>query len=189
MGQPYVGEIILVAFNFAPAGWAFCQGQLLPISQNDTLFQLIGTTYGGDGQTNFALPDLRGRVPIGPGQGIGLQNYNFAEPGGEESETLTLQQLASHGHAINSTAVTAAAKCRTTAGNLRTPVGAVPAVEAAGVTMPYSDAAPDAVMYADPVNVSGSTAAAGSAGPHDNRQPYLALNYCIALSGIFPSPF
>src|SRR2546422_4925323 len=98
MAQPYVGEIRMFAGNFAPAGWMFCEGQLLPISENETLFQLIGTTYGGDGQSTFALPDLRGRVPLHMGQGSGLSNRQLAENGGTESVTLTTQQLAGHTH-------------------------------------------------------------------------------------------
>ena len=189
MGTPYVGEIILVGFNFAPVGWALCQGQLLPIAGNDTLFNLIGTTYGGDGQTTFALPDLRGRIPLGQGQGPGLQNYVIGEVGGSETVALTVNQIPSHTHTINSSGLTATAKCRTGApANQRTPVANVHAGEAAGVTMPYSSAAPDALMNADPVTISGNTAPTGASGGHENRQPYLTMNYCISLLGVFPSP-
>ena len=164
-------------------------GSSLPIAGNDTLFNLIGTTYGGDGVTTFALPDLRGRVPIAQGQGPSLQNYIIGQTGGSETVTLTVNQIPSHTHAVDTSGVTGALKCRTgtPAANQRTPVGNVHAVEAAGVTMPYSSAAPDAVMNADPLVVSGNTAAAGATGGHENLQPYLAMNYCISLFGIFPS--
>jgi microcystin-dependent protein len=189
MGTPYVGEIILVGFTFAPVGWALCDGHLLPIAQNDTLFQLIGTTYGGDGQTTFAVPDLRGRIPIGQGQGPSLQNYIIGQVAGSEAVTLTVNQIPNHTHTVNSSGLTATAKCRTgtPVANQRTPVGNVHAVEAAGVTMPYSSAAPDAVMNADPVTISGNTAATGTSTAHDNRQPFLTMNYCISLFGVFPS--
>jgi microcystin-dependent protein len=189
MSDPYVGEIILVGFNFAPVGWAFCNGQLLPIAEYEALFALIGTTYGGDGEETFALPDLRGRIPTGGGQGPGLQNYILGEAGGTEAITLTLQQLATHTHAVDPSSFTATAKCKNGPGNERTPVGNVHAVEAAGVTMPFSSAAPDATMNANPVAVSGpvTVAAVGGSQPHDNLQPFLAMNFCISLFGFFPS--
>jgi microcystin-dependent protein len=134
---PYVGEIILVGFNFAPTGWAFCNGQLLPIAENETLFQLIGTTYGGDGQTTFALPDLRGRVPIHQGQGPGLQGYFIGETGGSETVTLVTAQMAPHGHAVDINSLTGTLRCRNGAANQLTPVGNVPAIEA---DAPFTDA-------------------------------------------------
>lgn len=181
----YVGEIILVGFNFAPAGWAFCDGSLLPISENETLFQLIGTTYGGDGESTFALPDLRGRIPLGTGQGPALQNYTLAQTGGSETITLTVTQLPSHAHPIDTSALTASLKCRNGAGNQRTPVGNVHAIEAAGATMPYSSASANATMNGDPIDITG-VADAGGIEPHDNIQPYLGLNFCISLFGVFP---
>jgi microcystin-dependent protein len=181
---PYVGEIILVGFDFEPVGWAFCDGRLLPISENETLFQLIGTTYGGDGQTTFALPDLRGRIPLGAGQGPGLQNRILAETGGQEAITLATAQLAPHAHDVSG--LTASLKCKAGTGNQRTPVGNVHAIEAAGATMPYSSAPANATMIGAPVNISGM-AEAGGIEPHDNMQPYLTLNFCISLFGIFPS--
>jgi microcystin-dependent protein len=189
MSNPYVGEIILVGFNFAPVGWAICNGQLLPISENETLFQLIGTTYGGDGETNFALPDLRGRIPIGPGTGPGsAQNYFLGESGGTETIIPTVAQLGAHTHAIDTSTFTAAASCKNGPGNERTPVGNVHAVEAAGVTMPYSSAAPDGSMNVNPLAVSGLTVApAGGTAAHDNMQPFLTMNFCISLSGVFPN--
>ena len=189
MGQPYVGEIILVGFNFEPVGWKFCNGQLLAIIEYDTLFTLIGTTYGGDGQSNFALPDLRGRIPIGVGQGPGLSNYTLGEFAGVETITLTVPQLASHPHAINTSGLTATIRCKTgpELGNQKTAVANVYALEAAGATMPYSSATPDGTMSADPVAISGNTGPAGGSQPHDNLQPFLGLNFCISLFGVFPS--
>jgi microcystin-dependent protein len=186
MGVPYVGEIILVGFNFAPVGWALCDGQLLPISENETLFQLIGTTYGGDGQTTFALPDLRGRVPIGTGQGPGLQNRILGEAAGTEAIALTVQHIPPHSHPVDTSALAVNLKCKNGPGNQRTPVGNVPAIEAAGATMPYSSAATNATMAAAPVSITGM-AEAGGIQSHDNMQPYVALNYCISLFGVFPS--
>jgi microcystin-dependent protein len=290
MAQPYVGEIILAGFNFAPVGYAFCDGQLLPISQNETLFALIGTTYGGDGQVTFALPDLRSRVPLGTGQGPGLSGYTLAEPGGTEMVTLTVPQTPAHGHAVNATGLTAGVRVKNAVGNqampagnvfardtpapftdsltvgspvravqineLRsrinayrstvglaafsytdatlvpgtTPVKAVHILELrtslqqaytqAGLTPPvftdaalgnvpvkavhiteirsamaavdsapatYSSAAPTASMHPGTIALAGgASAVAGGSQPHDNRQPYLVINYCIALEGIFP---
>src|ERR1700758_3405683 len=117
MAQPYVGEIRMFAGNFAPAGWMFCEGQLLPISENETLFQLIGTTYGGDGETTFALPDLRGRVPIHMGQGSGLTPRTIGDAGGAETVTLTVAQMPVHHHIVNTGALVAAAKCRNAPGD------------------------------------------------------------------------
>ena len=188
MPQQYVGEIILVGFNFAPAGWALCDGSLLSIAENDTLFNLIGTTYGGDGQTTFAVPDLRGRVPIGRGQGPGLSNRTIGESSGEEAVTLLTAQMPQHTHAIDVNSL-ATARCRNGAGNQRTPVGNVPAIEAAGVTATYSNAVPDVNMNAAAVTVNGSVGMlpAGGSQPHSNLQPYLTMSYCISLFGSFPS--
>jgi microcystin-dependent protein len=133
--QPYVGEIILVAFNFEPAGWKFCHGQLLPIAENETLFQLIGTTYGGDGENNFALPDLRSRVPIH--QGPLAQTFTIGEFGGVETVTITPAQMPVHTHAVPLSALSGTLRCRNGAGNQVTPVGNVPAIGAFG---PFTDA-------------------------------------------------
>lgn len=138
MAEPYLGQIILVGFTFAPLGYAMCDGQLLSIAQNETLFQLIGTTYGGNGQTTFALPDLRGRIPIGTGQGAGLANYGLGEFGGAETSTLVVTQVAPHAHTVDPTLITATARCRNGAGNQLSPVGNVMAIETAG---PYTDPA------------------------------------------------
>jgi microcystin-dependent protein len=166
MAQPYVGEIRMFAGNFAPAGWMLCEGQLLPISENDTLFNLIGTTYGGDGQSTFALPDLRGRVPTHQGNGTTL-----AESGGAETVTLTVNQIAAHSHPLLAS---------TGPGNLNTPGGNVTA-ESAAVK----------IYYADEPTVNLGAAACSPVGgnqPHNNFQPYLCVNFIISLFGIYPSP-
>jgi len=189
MSQPFVGQIILVGFNFAPAGWFPCDGRLLPIAQFDVLFTLIGTTYGGDGNTTFALPDLRGRVPIGQGTGAGLTPRTIGESAGAETVTLSGTQLPPHTHAIDTSALSATIACKTGAGNSQSPVGNVPAREAAGVTLPYSTAAPDVTMGATlGAGTGASTAATGAGGAHDNMQPYAVMQYCISTLGVFPSP-
>lgn len=171
---PYVGEIRMFAGNFAPAGWMFCEGQLLPISENETLFNLIGTTYGGDGQPNgtFALPDLRGRVPIHMGQGSGLQSRQFAEAGGVETVTLTVQQIPQHTHPLLGS--TATASSAATSGN----VGARSTVAA---VFPYGTDAP-----LQPLSPSAVVGAGGSL-PHENCQPFLCINFIVSLFGVFPS--
>lgn len=166
MAQPYVGEIRIFAGNFPPAGWMFCEGQLLPISENETLFQLIGTTYGGDGQSTFALPDLRGRLPLHQGNGFVL-----AQQGGVETVTLTTQQIPSHTHAM--LASTGPGTQNAPAGNV---TAASPSVQLYAADVTDSNLAPTAV---------GST---GGSQPHDNFQPYLCLDFIISLFGIFPSP-
>lgn len=167
MGQPYVGEIRMFAGNFAPQGWAFCAGQLLSISENETLFQLIGTTYGGDGQNTFGLPDLRSRIPIHQGSG-----FLLAQTGGSESVTLTQNQMAAHTHAL----VASGDAAQLSAG----PDGSV--IAAAGGTLLYSNAAPSVAM--SPAGVG----AAGGAQPHENVAPFLCVSFIISLFGIFPSP-
>ncbi|MDT7542415.1 MAG: hypothetical protein QOE33_2319 [Acidobacteriota bacterium] len=165
MAQPYVGEIRMFGGNFAPAGWMFCEGQLLPISENETLFNLIGTTYGGDGQETFALPDLRGRLPIHFGNG-----FILAETGGVEEVTLTVQQIPAHSHAV---------LCSANNGDSTQPQNNVPATNAS--VQIYRAQAPVAQM---------NTQAVGSVGgnqPHSNFQPYLCLDFIISLFGIFPS--
>ncbi len=170
MAQPYVGEIRMFGGNFAPAGWLFCDGSLQAISENETLFQLIGTTYGGDGQNTFALPDLRGRLPIHFGSGGG-GSYQLAETGGLEQVTLTSNQIPSHTH--NFVAVAAAGTSNNATNNL---IAASPSVDMFGGISP---------------DVSLNAAAIGQAGgnqPHTNFQPYLCVNFIISLFGIFPSP-
>lgn len=166
MAQPYVGEIRMFAGNFAPAGWMFCEGQLLPISENETLFQLIGTTYGGDGQSTFALPDLRGRLPIHQGNGFVL-----AENGGAEEITLTVNQIPAHSHpflASQQNALQAAPATNT--------LGQPTVIDLYRTVPPNSAMAPQAV---GPV---------GGSQPHTNFQPYLCVDFIISLFGIFPSP-
>lgn len=182
MSEPFLSEIRLMSFAFAPRGWAQCNGQLLPINQNQALFSLLGTQYGGNGQTNFALPDLRGRVPLGFADS-GL----VGEKGGVEAVTLGVSHLPSHVHAIDASALTGTARCSNAAANQRTPAGSVPAIEAAGVTATYSNSSPDANMRAGSVAVGTTSSATGGGQPHSNQQPYLALTYCIALQGVFPS--
>jgi microcystin-dependent protein len=162
----YIGEIRLVAFNFAPVGWALCDGRLLPINQNQALFSLLGTYFGGDGRTTFAIPDLRGRVPVGTGESVTGTTYDIGATGGEETVKLAVAQLPSHTHR---------ARADKTASTTKNPAGAVPALGGA-----YA-AAQNANMNATMLTKSGGGQA------HENRQPYLSLSYIIALVGIFPS--
>jgi microcystin-dependent protein len=166
MAQPYVGEIRMFAGNFAPAGWMFCEGQLLPISENETLFQLIGTTYGGDGESTFALPDLRGRLPIHQGNG-----FILAETGGAEEITLTVNQIPAHSHPMLASSGP---------GNLNTPGGNVTA-ESATVKIYFAD---DPTANMNPSAVGP----VGGSQPHTNFQPYLCVDFIISLFGLFPSP-
>jgi microcystin-dependent protein len=170
MAQPYVGEIRMFAGNFAPAGWMFCAGQLLPIAENETLFNLIGTTYGGDGQSTFALPDLQGRIPIGMGQGPGLTNRLLAEAGGVEQVTLTTQQLPSHTHAMVAS---------NDIPTLSTPASNVTGQAAAKL---YRAGTPSVTLHPQ------SLGTVGGSQPHANFQPYLCVDFIISLFGIFPSP-
>jgi microcystin-dependent protein len=171
MPEPYVGEIRLFGGNFAPAGWMFCDGQLLPISENEVLFQLIGTTYGGDGEETFALPDLRGRVPLhmgtNPNNGV---TFQIGERDGVETVTLTTLQTPNHTHSFTAVA---------SAGDALTPAGNLPA-HSANVKL-YLNQSPDGNMAADAI------APAGGSQPHENLQPYLGVNYIISLFGEFPS--
>ena len=190
MSSPFLGMIILVPYNFAPRGWGFCNGQILPIAQNTALFSLIGTQFGGNGQTTFALPNLQSRVVIGAGQGPGLSNYDLGQVGGNENVTLTQNELPTHTHVVTLNGLGATANVKNAAGNQQSPVGNVPAIEeAAGVTATYSNAAPDAAMAAGAISVGGTASASPTGGstPFDIVQPYLTLHYCIALEGIFPS--
>lgn len=166
MAQPYVGEIRMFAGNFAPAGWMFCEGQLLPISENETLFQLIGTTYGGDGESTFALPDLRGRLPIHQGNG-----FILAETGGAEEITLTVNQIPAHSHPMLAS---------TNASQDPNPSGKV--VGQSGSALLYIQDATDSNM--SPLAVTS----VGGSQPHTNFQPYLCVDFIISLFGIFPSP-
>lgn len=166
MAQPYVGEIRMFAGNFAPAGWMLCEGQLLPISENETLFQLIGTTYGGDGQSTFALPDLRGRIPIHQGNG-----FILAETGGAEEITLTVSQIPAHSHPLLANSQVATETTPST--------NAVPAQPSALI---YNNLTPLTNMNASVIGPVGGSQ------PHTNFQPYLCVDFIISLFGIFPSP-
>jgi microcystin-dependent protein len=170
MGQPFVGEIRIFAGSFAPAGWAFCAGQLMPISQNDVLFQLIGTTYGGDGQETFALPDLQGRVPIHHGTFAGT-TFSIGEKAGSESVTLTTQQIPIHNHAMLASGNN---------GTQPQPQNASPSRTVSGFM--YSVFPPVVTMNA------GSVTPSGGSQPHENIMPCLVITYIISLFGLFPSP-
>jgi microcystin-dependent protein len=166
MAQPYVGEIRMFGGNFAPAGWMFCHGQLLPISENEVLFQLIGTTYGGDGESTFALPDLRGRIPIHQGDG-----FILAETGGAEQITLTTSQIPFHSHPLLASGVGGQ---QSNPGNLV--LASVTGTDIYSGDVPLGNMAPAAI---GPV---------GGSQPHTNFQPYLCVNFIISLFGLFPSP-
>lgn len=169
MADPFVAEIRLVAFTFSPRGWAFCSGQILPIAQNTALFSLLGTTYGGNGQTNFSLPDIRGRAPMGVGQGSGLSPRALGEVGGASTVTLLLNEMPNHTH----TSVTATASAAST----NTP------------TDKYYANTSSVKAYATGANTmmrAGTLTAAGSDMPHNNMQPFVTVNFCIALQGIYP---
>lgn len=168
MSEPFLGEIYIVPYNFAPRGYAFCAGQILPIAQNTALFSLLGTTFGGNGQTTFALPDLRGRVVVGVGQGPGLSNVDLGEVGGTESTTLTQNQLPAHSHLASATQ---AAATGTRPANRFPATG--PAV--------YGDASDGSTL--NPAFIQNT----GGSQPFAIRNPYLGVNYVIALQGIFPS--
>jgi len=162
---PYVGEIRMFAGNFAPAGWMLCQGQLLPISENEVLFQLIGTTYGGDGQNTFALPNLASRIPVHQGAG-----FTLAQTGGSESVTLTTQQIPAHSHVPLANAAP---------GSQSSPANGLWAAQS--TLNPYSNVAPSVVM------APTATQNTGGSQPHDNMVPFLAINFIISLFGVFPS--
>lgn len=170
MADPFVAEIRMVPFNFVPSGWAACNGQLLPLSQNTALFSLLGTYYGGDGKSNFALPDLRGRAAMHHGQGPGLSERYIGESGGEESVSLTEAQMPPHSHGIRAVAAP---------GTVLSPAGAA-----------FARAPGTASLYGAVSSISGtmSTAAIhpGGGAPHNNMQPYLTMHFIIALRGVFP---
>ena len=166
MAQPYVGEIRMFAGNFAPNGWMFCEGQLLPISENETLFQLIGTTYGGDGESTFGLPDLRGRIPVHQGNG-----FTLAQTGGTETVTLTVNQIAAHSHPALAT--------NSVASDVN------PGNQVLGQSRPGSSGYFEDVP-ANPM-AAASISSVGGSQPHENFQPYLCVNFIISLFGVFPS--
>jgi len=184
MAEPFLGQVEIFAFNFPPKGWTTCSGQQLSIQQNTALFSLLGTTYGGNGQTTFGLPDLRGRVSIGWGQGPGLSNYDLGQITGAESHTLITTEMAAHNHLLNVNTSTAATS------NVDVPSTSVvlgqTAGKQSGVANPfalnlYASGAPSVTL--DPHSIGMS----GGSQPHNNLMPYLAINFCISLVGIFPS--
>lgn len=178
--EAILGSVTLFASNFAPRDWALCQGQLLAISSNTALFSLLGVTYGGNGSTTFALPDLQGRALVGPRTGPGLSNYDLGQVGGVESTTLLVPQMAGHAHSFAATVTQDSALSTATTGNPNT---AVYAPEAAGNSA-YSGSSTNTMM---PFNAAVTMAPTGSGIPFGNRNPFLTLNYIICLAGIFPA--
>lgn len=179
----FVAEICMFPFNFAPPGWAWCDGQLLPISQNTALFSLLGTTYGGDGESTFALPDLQGRIPMHPGQGPGLSLHDLGEAGGQATVTLVESEIPNHTHSVNVKIAAGGAP------NTDSPANAYPATFSGGAQVDGNEA----LLYASGSNGSMasfpaeiSTSPTGGGLPHNNMQPTLFMYYCIALQGIFP---
>ena len=171
--DPFVAEIRIFPFNFAPKGWAFCDGQLLPLSQNTALFSLLGTTYGGDGKSTFALPDMQGNAPMHPGQGPGLSLHDLGETGGSETVSLLESEIPSHSHGMLAANLPADQAAPTPSRSMARSINAFAYV--AGSPAPAF------------VAMSGSTLApAGGDQPHNNMQPYLTLNFCIALQGVYP---
>lgn len=170
MADPFVAEIRIFPFNFAPKGWAWCDGQLLPLSQNTALFSLLGTTYGGNGKSNFALPDLQGRAPMHPGQGPGLSLHDLGETGGSETVTLLESEIPAHSHALRGSIDDA---------DLQIPQSFVTLAKSAGQNA-YSSTANLTFMAPE------ALAPAGGDAPHNNMQPYLTFYFCIALQGVFP---
>ena len=174
MSQPFVAEIRIFGFNFPPRGWAFCDGQLLSISQNTALFSLLGTTYGGDGKTTFGLPNLQGSAPLQPGQGPGLSLRVLGETGGEQAVTLLQTELPSHTHGV---------QAASGGGTVIPPTGAIWATPGAGRNLKI-------YVPSDANNVAMSplgTSVTGGSQPHNNMPPYLCLNFCIALQGVYPA--
>src|SRR5256714_4229843 len=170
--DPFVAEIRIFPFNFAPKGWAFCDGQILPISQNTALFSLLGTTYGGNGKSTFALPDMQGTAPMHPGQGPGLSLHDLGETGGSETVTLLESEIPAHSHAIMAATNPATDKLPSPAMSL---------------SRSRNDNTYQSVTNQNVVTMSDqSLAPAGGDQPHNNMQPYLTLNFCIALQGVFP---
>ncbi|HVK27140.1 MAG TPA: tail fiber protein [Nocardioides sp.] len=169
MADPFVAEIRIFPFNFAPRGWAFCDGQLLPISQNTALFSLLGTTYGGDGKSTFALPDLQGSAPMHPGQGPGLSLHDLGEQGGSDTVTLLQSEIPAHTHTLRASNEPADTSAPGPASIHATSTGGTLYQATADTTLSPAALAP-----------------AGGSAPHNNMQPYLTLHFCIALQGVFP---
>jgi microcystin-dependent protein len=174
MADPFVAEIRIFPFNFPPKGWAWCDGQLMPLSQNTALFSLLGTTYGGDGKSTFALPDLQGRAPMHPGQGPGLSLHDLGETGGSETVTLLESEIPAHSHVLVASNATADEEGQKSA------AGAVPGSQQ-GSNLIYSALSSNIVQFSDQ-----ALAPSGGDAPHNNMQPYLTFYFCIALQGVFP---
>jgi microcystin-dependent protein len=172
VADPFVAEIRIFPFNFPPKGWAFCDGQILPLSQNTALFSLLGTTYGGDGKSNFALPNMQGNAPMHPGQGPGLSLHDLGEMGGSETVTLLESETPSHSHLMMGFAAP---------GNRSTPIGN--AISRVTGATPYVAANPNPPLV---TMADVAITPAGGDQPHNNMQPYLTLNFCIALQGVYP---
>jgi microcystin-dependent protein len=171
MANPFLAEIRIFPFNFAPKGWAFCDGQILPLSQNTALFSLLGTTYGGDGKSNFALPNMQGNAPMHPGQGPGLSLHDLGETGGSDTVTLLESEIPSHSHGMMAQAAIASSQ---------TPGPTVGFARSKGIA-PYNPVTTGLVNLSD-----NAVAPAGGDQPHNNLMPYLTLNFCIALQGVYP---
>ena len=187
--EPFIGQVIMFAGNFAPRGWAFCEGQLLAINSNQALFSILGTTYGGDGRTTFALPDLRGRVAIHPGNGPGLPSYQLGQKGGADTTTINVTNMPSHNHQAT-VSVTSALHFTPAAGDETSPGGGSLAIAPATAQIYSADPPPNTSSLA-PASITNSATANilnnGGQQPFNNMQPYLAVNYIIALIGLFPS--
>lgn len=175
MADPFVAEIRIFPFTFAPKGWAFCDGQLLPISQNTALFSLLGTTYGGDGKSTFALPNMQGNTPMHPGQGPGLSLHDLGEMSGSQFVTLIESEMPAHSHFVD--------RALAATGDSQTPASCVFAQAAAarGTAIIYHEAPPTGQINPNSLTITGGSQ------PHNNMQPYLTLNFCIALQGVFPA--
>lgn len=173
MSEPFLAEVRIVGFNYAPRGWAFCDGQILPINQNQSLYSLLGTTYGGDGRTSFALPDLRGRVPIHVGQSNGGAIHQLGQKGGEEAHTLSTAEMPQHDHQLDGSSSNADSPIATNQILAATPAADI-YVQGTGTNALQNMSA-------------ASVANTGGGQAHENMQPFLVLNYCIALQGLFPS--
>jgi microcystin-dependent protein len=172
MADQFVGEVRIFPFNFPPAGWAFCDGQLLPISQYTALFSLLGTQFGGDGRTTFALPNLQGKVPVDFGQGPGLTPYNMGDSSGASAVTLLNSEMPTHNHT---------AHCNSALGSKPKPNNNYWASDAAGILTQYAPAGDGSQMNVQAISIVGGSQ------PHNNMQPFLTMNFCIALQGIFPA--
>jgi microcystin-dependent protein len=172
MSNPFLAEIRIFPFNFPPKGWAFCDGQILPLSQNTALFSLLGTTYGGDGKSNFALPNMQGNAPMHPGQGPGLSLHDLGETGGADTEILLESEIPSHSHSLTAAPVP---------GNVNTPGPSVSLTRSADATAYQSVTNQNVVLLNDQ-----TVAPSGGDQPHNNLMPYLTLSFCIALQGVYP---